>query len=171
VASSPTATASGAPSVVLRTRVGHVAGRLPAASRQRLVATVGRTLSTYLDEAFIGGNYPRSDFDGSFGAFTAGAATAARRDETLLTNRTLGPTTERVRATRRTASLSVLAPGGRAAGVTATLDAVLRVDRGSRPARLVHLHGRLLLTPRVDGSWAIFGYDLDRSTTPAGSAS
>jgi hypothetical protein len=155
----------------MRTRVAHVAGRLPAASRQRLVAEVGRTLSSYLDGAFLGGNYPRSDFDGSFDAFTTGAATSARRDETLLTNRTLGPTTDHVRATRRTASLSVLAPEGSAAGVTAAVDVVLRVDRGTRPARRVHLHGRLLLTPRADGSWAIFGYDLARSTTPAGGAS
>jgi hypothetical protein len=155
----------------MRTRVAHVAGRLPAASRQQLVAEVGRTLASYLDGAFLGGAYPRSDFDGSFDAFTSGAATSARRDETLLTNRTLGPTTDHVRATRRTASLSVLAPAGRAAGVTAAVDVVLLVDRGTRPARRVHLHGRLLLTPRADGSWAIFGYDLARSTAPAGGAS
>jgi hypothetical protein len=162
---------TGPPSVPLRTEVTHVAGRLPAADRQRLVGAVGRTVSTYLDQAFLAGSYPRTDFDDSFAAFTPGARTRARRDAALLTNQPFGSTTRSVRAARRTAFLSVLAPEAEAAGVTAALDVVLEVDRGARAARRVHLRGRLLLTPRSDGSWAIFGYDLNRSDLPAGGAS
>jgi hypothetical protein len=162
---------AGPPSAPMRTLVTHVAGRLPAAGRRQLAAAVGQTISTYLDQAFLGGAYPRSDFDGSFGAFTTGAAASARRDEALLTNRPLGPTTDRVRAARRTAYLSVLAPGSKVAGVSAALDVLLDVHRGRRAGHRLHLRGHLLLTRRANGSWAIFGYDLNRSDQPAGSAS
>jgi hypothetical protein len=154
-------------SVPLKVVVTRVSGRLPAASRPPLEANVGRTVSSYLDAAFLGGDYPRSDFSASFGAFTPGAARDARRDQRLLTNAALGPSTESVRATRRTAYLSVLAPYKVAAGVTAKVDLVFVVDRGDLPAQRVRLAGRLLLTRAAgDGRWAVFGYDLHRSVTP-----
>jgi hypothetical protein len=156
------------PSVPLRVRVTHVAGRLAARDRQAVATRVGRTVSGYLDDAFLSGDYPRTDFDDSFAAFTSGAAKRARADAGLLTNRPYGSTTRSVRATRRTASLSVLAAGARAVGVTARIDVVLVVDRGDRPARRSRLTGRLMLTPRGARQWTIFGYDLARSDTPAG---
>jgi hypothetical protein len=145
-----------------------VAGRLAARDRQAVATRVGRTVSGYLDDAFLSGDYPRTDFDDSFAAFTSGAAKRARADAGLLTNRPYGSTTRSVRATRRTASLSVLAAGARAVGVTARIDVVLVVDRGDRPARRSRLTGRLMLTPRGARQWTIFGYDLARSDTPAG---
>ena len=164
----PTATPTPVPdSVPLKVVVTRVSGKLPAASRPALEANVGRTVSAYVDAAFLGGDYPRSDFSRSFGAFTPGAAKDARRDQDLLTNAPLGPSTESVRATRRTAYLSVLAPYKVAAGVTAKVDLVFLVDRGDRPAQRVRLAGRLLLTRADnDGQWAVFGYDLHRSVTP-----
>ncbi len=84
----------------------------------------------------------------------------------LLTNRELGPSTESVRATRRTAYLSVLAPYKVAAGVTAKVDLVFLVDRGDETAQRVRLAGRLLLTRNKSNGWSIFGYDLHRSETP-----
>jgi hypothetical protein len=153
------------------TEVTHVAGRLPPKDRRRLCARVGRTISAYVDAAFLGGDYPRSRFGASFGAFTSGAARQARDDLTLLTNLPWGPTTRSVRATRRTAYLSVLAPKGRVAGVTAAVDLRFRVDRGTRPARRVRLKGRLLLTRDHRGRWAIFGYDLARTGRRVGGAS
>ena len=163
----PTATPTPVPaSVPLKVVVTRVSGKLPAASRPALEANVGRTVSAYVDAAFLGGDYPRSDFSGSFGTFTPGAAQDARRDQDLLTNAPLGPSTESVRATRRTAYLSVLAPYKVAAGVTAKVDLVFLVDRGDRPAQRVRLAGRLLLTRAdSDGQWAVFGYDLHRSVT------
>jgi hypothetical protein len=159
------------PSAPLRISVTHVAGRLDKPHRVLLARHVGRTISAYVDAAFPGGGYPRSDFSSSFGAFTAGALADARHDQDLLTNRPLGASTTSVRATRRTAYLSVLAPKGRVAGVTAAVDLELLVDRGRRPGWHVHLAGRLLLTPTSPGRWSIFGYDLHRSDTPTRSAS
>jgi hypothetical protein len=155
------------PSVPLKVVVTRVLGTLPAGSRPALEANVGQAVSAYVDGAFLSGDYPRSDFGASFSSFTRGAATDARRDRDLLTNHELGPTTESVRATRRTAYLSVLAPHKVAAGVTAKVDLVFVVDRGDQPAQRVRLAGRLLLTRTGDGGdWSIFGYDLHRSATP-----
>ena len=159
------------PSVPMRAEVTHVAGRLRKNDRRRVTARVQRTISAYVDAAFLDGEYPRSAFGTSFGAFTSGAARQARRDLPLLTNQPWGPTTRAVRATRRSAYLSVLAPRGVVAGVTAAVDLVFRLDRGARPARRVRLKGRLLLTRDRTGRWAIFGYDLARSGARVRSAS
>lgn len=166
--SSPTASATPpAPaSVPLKVVVTRVSGKLPEKSRPALEANVGKAISAYVDGAFLAGDYPRSDFGDAFGAFTSGAAGDARRDADLLTNRELGPSTESVRATRRTAYLSVLAPYKVAAGVTAKVDLVFVVDRGDDTAQRVRLAGRLLLTRNKSNGWSIFGYDLHRSQTP-----
>jgi hypothetical protein len=154
-------------SVPLKVVVTRVLGTLPASSRPALEANVAKAVSTYVDAAFLSGDYPRSDFGDSFASFTRGAARDARRDQDLLTNHELGPTTESVRATRGTAYLSVLAPYKVAAGVTAKVDLVFVVDRGDQAAQRVRLAGRLLLTRNADaGGWSIFGYDLHRSATP-----
>jgi hypothetical protein len=159
-------------SAPLRTEVTHVAGRLPAPARKALAGTVGRTISAYVDAAFLTGDYPRSDFDGSFGTFSKGLAGRARKDAALLTNEPWGSSTRSVRAVRRTAYLSVLAPKGKVGGVTAAVDLVLVVDRGDKAERQrVRLKGRLLLGRDKAGHWQIFGYDLNRSDTPMRSAS
>ena len=155
------------PSVPMKVVVTRVSGKLPKRSRPALEANVGKTVTAYVDAAFLKGEYPRADFSDSFGAFTPGAARQARHELQLLTNKGLGPTTESVRATRRTAYLSVLAPYKVAAGVTAKVNLVLVVDRGDQPAQRVHIGGRLLLTRnKRAGDWSIFGYDLHRSDTP-----
>lgn len=159
-------------SVPPRVRVTSVAGRLAPRDRRALVTRVGRTLSAYLGAAFLSGDYPRSDFADSFSSsFTRGAARTARADLALLTNRPLGPTTRSVRAVRRTADLSVLAPAGTPVGVTAAVRFGLVVDRGERAAQLLRMRGRLLLTPGPAGTWRIFGYDVDRDQTAAGNPS
>lgn len=171
VSSSPAATRSPVPpSAPLRVHVTHVAGHLGAAPRVALEHRVGAVVSHYLQGAFLG-RYPRTDFHDALGAFTHGARALARRDEGLLTNRSLGATTRSVRATHRAAYLSVVAPHGRVAGVTAAIDVALSVDRGDRPGRRLHLAGRLLMTRTAAGGWAIFGYDLHRSQTPVRRAS
>jgi hypothetical protein len=149
-----------------------VAGKLSKAKQNTVARRVRATLSAYVDKAFLAGDYPRSDFENSFGTFTAGAAHDARHDQALLTNRSLGPSTTSIRAVHRTAYLSVLAPKEHPAGVTAAVDLTFRVDRGDRPAQRVHLKGRLLLTHGKDGGrWSIFGYDVNRSQVPTGGAS
>jgi hypothetical protein len=158
-------------SVRFRVSVTHVAGKLSKSKQATLARRVRRTLSAYVDSAFLGGDYPRSSFRSAFRSFTAGASHDARADQRLLTNRSLGASTASVRAVRRTAYLSVLAPKQHPAGVTAAVNLVFLVDRGDHQAQRVHLKGRLLLTYAKTGRWSIFGYDLNRSQTPARSGS
>lgn len=171
---SPSATTA-APEPVgppLKVVVTRVSGKLPKKARPALEANVGRAISGYVRNAFLLGEYPRSSFGRAFSTFSTGAAREARRrDEGLLTNRWLGPTTESVRVRRQTAYLSVLAPHKVAAGVTARVEFVFAVDRGERPTQRVRLAGRLMLTRKNSGGWQIFGYDLARSNTPVGSGS
>ena len=122
----------------------------------------------YFDDAFVGGEYPRESFGDAFDTFSAGAAKQADADRDLLTNRVLGPTTEAVEVKRRTAYLSVLAPYKVAAGVTARVHLQFRADRGDKPAKLVNVKGRLMLTRKASGGWQIFGYDLSRHARTVG---
>jgi len=116
-----------------RVRVTRVSGHLAPKDRAVLERKVGRVVSTYFDDAFLGGSYPRSAFGDAFDTFSAGATRLARRDKALLTNSTLGPTTESVVARRQTAYLSVLAPHKVAAGVTALVNLRYLAERGDRP--------------------------------------
>lgn len=160
------------PSAPFRVSVTHVAGKLSKPKRATVARRVRAALSAYVDAAFLGGDYPRSDFGSSFRSFTAGAVHDARADQRLLTNRSLGASTASVRSIRRTAYLSVLAPKEHPAGVTAAVDLVFLVDRGDQRAQRVQLKGRLLLTHAKNGGrWSIFGYHLNRSQKPARSAS
>jgi hypothetical protein len=158
-------------SVPFRVEVTHVAGKLPGKRRAVLASHVRRTLSSYVDAAFLRGDYPQAHFAGATHPFAPTLASAVRRDGALLTNAPLAGSTRSVRATHRTAYLSVLAPHGSPAGVTAAVDLVFAVDRGDRTAQRVELRGRLLLSPARGGGWRIFGYDLDRSQRPVRSAS
>jgi hypothetical protein len=83
----------------------------------------------------------------------------------MLSNAPYASTTESVRALRRTAKLFVLAPKRVAAGVTARVNLLFRVERGDRPARRVHLTGLLTMTHRETG-WSVFGYRVARSDDP-----
>jgi hypothetical protein len=164
------ATLTAAP-VPLEVRVTRVSGTLSPRARGALERNVRRTVSAYLDAAFLGGTYPRSDFSDSFGAFTAGARQQARHDVALLTNKELGPTAESVTPKVQAAYLSVLAPYKVAAGVTARLRLRFVADQGAQGRTQVTVHGRLLLTRKKSGGWAIFGYDLSRSARTVGKES
>lgn len=146
-------------------RVTRVAGRMRPKDQDVLAARIGAVVSSYFEDAFLGGEYPRTDFDGAFATFTGGAADQAQRDRDLLTNAALGPTTESVVARRQTAYLSVLAPHRVAAGVTARVHLRFVADRGDEPDQEVTVKGRLMLTRTNDGDWTIFGYDLTQSAS------
>jgi hypothetical protein len=156
--------------VPLKVLVTRVSGRLPAKARTSLQGNVGRTISAYVDGAFLG-DYPRSDFSAAFATFTKGAASDAKRDRDLLTNARFGPSTGSVAVKKQTAYLSVLAPHKVAAGVTARVELALLLDRADKSAERVHVTGRLLLTRKQGGGWQIFGYDLARSNTAVGGGS
>jgi len=144
---------------------------MEAADREVLADKVGSVVTRYFEDAFLGGDYPRSDFGDAFATFTAGARARAARDKALLTNIRLGPTTEHVVARRQTAYLSVLSPYRVAAGVTAKVKLRYLTVRGDERDQRVRVQGRLLLTRDGAGGWLIFGYDLSRSVGPAGKES
>ena len=149
-------------------RVTRVAGRMRPKDRDVLAANVGKVVSAYFDDAYLGGDQPRTSFDDGFATFTRDAARSARRQQELTTNAELGPTAEAVVPRRQRAHLSVLAPKGVATGVTARVDLTYLVQRAEQPDRLVTVRGRLLLTRGSSGAWQIFGYDLTRGDRAAG---
>jgi hypothetical protein len=166
----PTATPEPKPAAA-KVRVTRVAGRLKPKDQEVLATKVGAVVTAYFEDAFLGGDYPRSDFDDAFATFTPGAAEQAKHDRDLLTNIDLGPTTDSVVASRQTAYLSVLAPHKVAAGVTALVDLRFVADRGDEPDKEVTVKGRLMLTRKNDGGWTIFGYDLTQSASTVGEGS
>lgn len=151
-------------------RVTRVHGRLPHKAAEALEHNVGKVVGAFVDDAYLSGDYPRSDFGSSFGSFSHGVRGQARADADLLTNRVLGPTTESVTAKETSAYLSVLAPHKVAAGVSARVTVRYVADRGDKAAKQVTVTGRLSLT-RTAGGWKIFGYDLARSVTSVGKGS
>lgn len=168
-AESPSTSAEPAPEQVApRTRVTRVSGKLTSKDQDVLADNVGKVVNAYFEDAFTGGEYPRSSFGDAFATFSDGAARQADGDRDLLTNRVLGPTTESVVVRRQTAYLSVLAPYKVAAGVTAQVHLRFVAERGDKPAKRVDVKGRLMLTRKESGGWKIFGYDLTQNATKAG---
>jgi hypothetical protein len=151
-----------------RVRVTRVAGRMRPKDRDVLADNVGKVVTAYFEDAFLGGDQPRTRFDDGFATFTRDAARSARRQQRLTTNAALGPDAEAVVARRQRAFLSVLAPKGVATGVTARVDLAYLVQRSEGADRLVTVRGRLLLTRAPSGGWKIFGYDLTRGARAAG---
>lgn len=151
----------------MNVRVTRVSGKLRKSSKESLERNIARTIGGYWDAAYLGGGYPRGDFDDDFNAFSAGVGQRARHDQGFLTNADLGPSTESVVALEKKAWLAVLAPNKVAAGVTARIRLVYLADRGEAQAKRVTVSGRLLLTRKKSGGWQIFGYDVARSVRPA----
>jgi hypothetical protein len=170
----PTRTSEGATATLeprpapARVRVTRVAGRMRPRDREVLADNVGKVVTAYFDDAFLGGDQPRTAFDDGFATFTRDAARSALRQRDLTTNAKLGPTAEAVVPRRQRAYLSVLAPKGVATGVTARVELDYLVQRAERPDRLVTVRGRLLLTRASNGGWRIFGYDLTRGDRATG---
>lgn len=149
-------------------RVTRVSGWMRPKDREVLADNVGKVVTAYFEDAYLGGDQPRTSFDDGFATFTRDAARSARRDQQLTTNAELGPTAEAVVPRQQRAFLSVLSPKGVATGVTAKVDLAYLVQRADRPDRLVTVRGRLLLTRGTSGAWQIFGYDLTRGDRAAG---
>jgi hypothetical protein len=150
----------------LEARPGVVVGKLPAVRRRAIARQVGEVVDGWFEAAYLGGDYPRSDFADAFPGFTSGAARLARRDRSLLSNASIGKRIEEVTATNRTVRVDVLAPNGRVAGATARFRLGFTTTGGF--ARRVVVHGRLVLTHTRTG-WRVFAYDVRRSNRAPGS--
>lgn len=155
-----------------RTRVRKVWGRWPAdddsARTRSLERATGRVVGAWINRAFVAADYPTSEFDHAFSTFTRGAAAQARRDSWLTTNQTLGDRLVDAVPVQRTVWITAFAPKGSAVGATAEVALVLHgLGESGRRSKL-SVTGELHLS-RFDGSWRIFGYDLQRSVRAAGS--
>lgn len=142
--------------VVTKVRIDKVAGRLPAPRRRAVKRQVTEVVDRWFEEKWTGGEWPR-EIKGDFPGFTRDASRAARRHLGVVTASDLAGRIEGVEVARQTARLDVLAPRGRAVGVTARI--VLDLETVGDVERTVRVRGRLALT-RVDGRWKVFAYDL-----------
>jgi hypothetical protein len=132
-------------------------------SHQKSLRThVGQAVDSWIDGAFVGVSYPRSDFASAFSGFTAKAKKDAEAQQKLMTNWKWRQHIDGVTTTKRRVTLDVLAPRGRAAGVTAHV--VLKFRTSGQAEKKVTVTGRLFLTKDAKGAWQIFGYDVSKGT-------
>ncbi len=150
-------TATTTTGIPTRVEVGEVAGRLGRKPARRVAQKVAAVVDGWLDAAYVGGDYPRSDFSDAFAVFTKDAAALAKRDRRLLSNAEVGDRVDVVTAKTRKLRIDVLAHKGTAAGVTGRFVLVLDLD-GRRTDRIA---GSLYLT-NTGGKWKVFGYDVKR---------
>jgi hypothetical protein len=164
VGEEPTLAAKPVPTQVTVAKV--VGGKLEREQRERLEKQVSALLSQYFDDAFLAGEYPRSDFAGALATFSPGAAQRAASDRALLTNASIGTSTEAVVARTKVAKLDVLVPRRLVAGLTARVRLVFVQERSDGADQRVTVSGRLLMNRKKSGPWQIFGYDINRSSVP-----
>lgn len=147
-----------APPLETKATIGRVTGsRFPDAERERLKKQVRPIVDRWIDGAYVGGSWPRSDVGDAFAGFSAGARRDATTDLRLMSNVDIGDRVTGVRATQRTLLLDVLAVKKRAVSVTARLE--LRFTTTGEVTRTETVRGRLFLTRGPDG-WQVFGYDV-----------
>ena len=152
------APAEASPGIRTTVAIGTVSGRLAKKERARLRRQVGAAVDRWIDAAYVGGDYPRTDFSRAFRGFSKDAAALAQRDRRLMSNAAVGERVESVTATARKLTIDVLAARGRAVGATGRF--VLVLDLTGEVQRTDRIAGRLFLSP--PGGWQVFGYDVKR---------
>ena len=148
--------------------LGRTVGKRPSrAQARRVEQQVGRVLGRYFDAAYLGGDYPRTDFPGAFDDFAPDLARSARSDRDLLTNAAAGASIEAVVPKLKRVRVDTLAPSKAVVGVTARARLVFLVERADAADRRVTVTGRFLMSRRKAGPWEIFGYDVARGSVVA----
>lgn len=156
----PTSSASTASeAVVTAAKLGEQAGRLSPARRQQVVDQVQKVVDGWIEAAYLGGDYPRTDFADAWPGFTAGAKADAKRDGDLMSNRDLGASIDGVEPVKRAVTVDVLSVDQRPTGVTAHV--LLRFKTTGDTVKDVRVVGRLYLTKGKQG-WQVFGYDVTK---------
>ncbi len=120
---------------------------------------MAHAVDEWFDAAYVGGDYPRTDYSASWPGFTTGAKADAEDDKALMSNQDIGTEVSSVWATARRVSVDVLAVRGHAQGATARF--VLKFKTDGDVQRKIEVSGRLFLTPSPEG-WRIFGYDVTK---------
>jgi hypothetical protein len=144
-----------------------VGSKLPPERRRNLERQVSQVVERYFEDAFLGGDYPRSDFSGSLDTFSEGAAQRGWADRALLTNKAIGTTTEAVTPRAKRVRVDVLMPKSTIAGMTARFRLVFVQETTDGADQRVTVSGRLLMNRKPSGQWQFFGYDVARSSVPA----
>ena len=158
---------SGEPStfqIETTTTIGRVVGRLPKQKRRVLAGAITPVVQRWFNAAYVGGDYPRTNFREAFPGFTAGARHEARRDVKLMSNDDIGARISGVTPKTSQVWLDVLAVGKRPAAVTARFRLGFKTQ--GRLERRVGVRGRVLLT-RSDAGWRIFAYHVAKSGATA----
>ena len=117
----------------------------------------------WFEAAYLGGDYPRTQFADSWPGFTGGAQKLARQRKRLTSNYLLGDNIDGVTPVRKVVRVDVFSPDKRPAGATARFRLVY--DTTGDIARRVKVNGRLVLT-RANGRWKVFGFDIARAYSP-----
>lgn len=156
----PAASSSSAPPPLATTAVlGNVVGRVPRSDAEQAMHQVTKVTDGWIDAAYVGGDYPRSDFGEAFPGFTPGAAARAVRDRRLMSNAAIGARVDEVTARVRRVRVDLLAVDKHVKAATAHVRLVFTT--GGDVQRRGTVTGRLLLTATKDG-WQVFAYDIAR---------
>ncbi|MCD6638658.1 MAG: hypothetical protein LT071_01935 [Nocardioides sp.] len=147
------------PEAPLEVRLGQVVGRLPKDTRVAVRRQVSDVVDTWWQAAYLGGDYPRSEFANAFPGFTKRAAALARDDQKMLTNSVIGPDVDSVSAIERSVVVDVVATDRRPRAATARF--TLRFATTGEQSGVTIVRGRLYLTRRL-GPWRVFGYDVSK---------
>ncbi|CUR55925.1 conserved exported hypothetical protein [metagenome] len=160
-ASSPEETPTAEP-VPVQAALGKVAGKLSPADAKAAVAAISPVVDGWFESAYVGGDYPRTDFADAFPGFTPGAAKDATGDQALMSNALIGAKVESVTAERKVVDVDLLATKKKqAAGATARFTLVFTTTGAA--AKKVTVKGRLFLTPKAGDAWQVFGYNVTRT--------
>lgn len=143
--------------VALRVETVTGADRLDEATRTEVEGAVGKVLSAYVVDAFLG-TFPREEFVRSFESFTSEAARDAARDIDRLTAAGV-PDATAMRATELDVGLSFLTTGRTVHGATAKVHFTFEATTEDGSTQPLTLDGRFLLVAEPDG-WSVFGYDV-----------
>ncbi len=158
--SAPPSPGPTAPPAALQTdaKLGVISGKLDRAKRENLKKKVTGVVDDWLAAAYVGGDYPRSDFADAFPHFTTRAAKIAEHDG-LMSNAKLGDRIDTVEPISSRLRIDVLAVRRQPVGVTAKF--ALTMNLAGDLNRSEKVSGRLMLT-NDKGDWKVFGYDVQR---------
>ena len=155
----PAETSETTPGKPTRATIGFVKGKFDRDRRKQLRNRVTKAVDSWIDGAYVAGDYPRTDFSDAFAVFSKDAAKLAKRDRQLMSNAKIGDRVDSVTVKTRRLRIDVLADKGTAAGVTGRFVVVLDLD--GKIQRTDRIAGRLFLD-YVGKGWQVFGYDVKR---------
>lgn len=148
--------------ILTKATIRKVTGSMRPAARAKLRDKITITVDTWFESAYLGGDYPRTDFEDAFDVFTPGAQVRATQDRTLMSNGAVGTTTFAVRALARRVKIDVLAEDGRASAVTVDFRLGMARAGDTGAERTERIMGHLYLTYEPGDGWQVFGYDVQR---------